>query len=167
MARNPEEIAVDTMGTAYMRSLAPARATLLRSIAAKQHAVMSGFGGPPVIWSAYVDGTVSATTRELLLRCPPGVERAAVAVLCRGRGTVDLYTTDDTDGVRIRVSTGTARETLRWVVGSPAGGSLPLINRSLQLLGAATEGWSTITGTIEVDGPELFGLQLIPLHRAR
>jgi len=171
MPRMPEYQQVDKTGLASIRSLAAARASMLREIATRQHAVMSGFGGHPEVWSAHVDGTTSSTTRNFLSRIPPGVTRAVVAVLEAGvqAGHIDIFTSSDTGGVQLwsaRNQIGT-RATSRWNFGSDADNTFALTNRMLILETAATETWRTVSGTIVADGVEVLAMGLIYLHRAR
>jgi hypothetical protein len=171
MSRMPEYQQVDKTGLASIRSLAAARASMLREIATRQHAVMSGFGGHPQVWTCQIDGTTSAQTSNFLARIPPGVTRAQVAVLEAGvtAGNIDVYTSTDTGGVRLwsaRNQIGT-RATARWNFGSNAENTFALTNRLLILEGAATETWRTVSGTITVDGVEVLAMGLIYLHRAR
>lgn len=167
MARLAENIPVDTYGPPSIRSFAPAYASMLRDIGARQHSLMSAFGGPPVVHSCYVDGTSSTGTVRWVALIPPGVTRAQVAVLTRGRAIVDLTTATDTNGVRILTSVGAAREVIRWTFGGTDGGSLPNVSRSLELSGSALETWTTVVVTVDVDDGELFALALIPQHPAR
>lgn len=171
MARMPEYQQVDKAGLATMRSLAAARASMLREIATRQHALMSGFGGHPEVFSVYIDGSSSATTRNVLFRCPPGVTKAQVCVLEGGQnpGPIDIFTSTDTGGVRLwsaRNQLG-GRETMRWNYGSLNETTFALTNRLLLLEGSSTETWRTISGTITVDGPEVFAIALVYQHRAR
>lgn len=171
MSRMPEYQQVDKTGLASIRSLAAARASMLREIATRQHAAMSGFGGHPEVWTCQIDGTTSAATRNFLARIPPGVTRAQVAVLEAGvqAGNIDIYTSTDTGGVRMwsaRNQFGT-RATARWNFGSNAENTFALTNRLLILEGAAAETWRTVSGTITADGVEVLAMGLIFLHRAR
>lgn len=166
--RLPENIPVDTLGVASMRSFAAARASMLRDIGARQHSLMSTFGGPAQIWSTYIDAATGTASQELPpIRIPPGVTRGVVGILARGRGTVEITTPADTDGVRIRIVTGTAREQIRWVFGSASGGTLPMVSRTLVLSASSAESWGIVTGTADAEDVEVFAIAIIPQHLAR
>ena len=166
--RLPENIPVDTLGQASMRSFAAARASLLRDIGARQHSVMSSFGGAPQIFSFYLDGALGAVSAELPpIRIAPGTTRAVVGFLGRGRGTVELVTPSDANGVRVRLTTGTAAEQIRWFWGSASGGTLPMVSRTLILSGSSAETWGITTGTIDIEDVEVFAVAIIPQHLAR
>jgi len=170
MARMPEYMQIDKAGLASMLSFAPARASLLREIGTRQHALMSGFGGHPQIFSVFVDGTSVAEERQVLFRVPPGVTKAQVSVLEAGpAGFIDIYTATDTDGVRLFAARGAGgtRATMRWNFGSYNDNTFALTNRLLILAASATEDWRTVTGTIEVDGPAVFAVALVYMHPER
>jgi hypothetical protein len=166
--RLPENLPVDTLGLASLRSFAPARASLLRDIGARQHSVMSTFGGAPQVFSCYVDGTGGSVTVDLPpLRVPPGTTRAVVGFLARGRGPIEIHTSVDTNGVGVRAVTGTGAEQLRWVWGSASGGTLPLVSRTLVLSSSAAETWGNVTATATALDLEIFAVAIIPQHYAR
>ena len=166
--RLPENIPVDTLGVASMRSFAAARASLLRDIGARQHSLMSAFGGPPQIFSFYLDGALGAVSAELPpIRIAPGTTRAVVGFLGRGRGPVEVVTPADTNGVRVRLRTGAAAEQIRWFWGSASGGTLPMVSRTLVLSASSAESWGITTGTIDIEDVEVFAVAIIPQHLAR
>jgi hypothetical protein len=172
--RLPENIPVDTLGTAAIRSFAPARASMLRDIGARQHAVMSAFGGAPQIFSCYLDTGATTASFELpQIRIPPGVTRCVVGILARGRGQVVVKTSVDTNGIQFNHSMGTVghREGIRWSFGSGSGGTLPNVSRTLVLASTPSESWSMVTATLDgttyTDDLEIFGLAFVPQHLAR
>jgi hypothetical protein len=165
--RLPESFPIDTYGLARIESFAPARASMLREIAARQHAAMSAFGGTPYVFSTYVDGESSPATTTFPLLIPPGVTRTQIGIRARGRGTLDVFTPVDTDGVRLTVSVGIAREMIRWQWAGAAGGTLPLVSRSLVLETASAETWRTIIATVTATGVELFAIATAFEHQAR
>jgi hypothetical protein len=172
MARMPEFIQIDKAGPAAMLSLAPARASLLREIAARQHALMSGFGGHTQIFSTYIDGSSSTTTRQALFRVPPGVTRAQVSALIAGNSGGDVVLRTPSDPVGINMPSGRAGDgspaTARWIRGSyDEGTAFFFENRLLILENAASEDWRTVSGTIECDGFSVFAIALSFIHRAR
>ena len=166
--RLPENLPVDTLGLASLRSFAPARASLLRDIGARQHSVMSTFGGAAQVFSCYVDAALGSVTQELPpIRIPPGTTRAVVGFLARGRGPIKIYTPVDTDGVLVRTGTGTGVEQLRWVWGSASGGTLPLVSRTLVLSSSSAETWGIVTASVTALDLEIFAVAIIPQHLAR
>lgn len=172
--RLPENVPVDTLGTASIRSYAAARASMLRDIGARQHAVMSAFGGAPQIFSCYLDTGAGPTAFDLpQIRIPPGVTRCVVGILARGRGRVVFKTPADTNGIGFNHSMGVPghREGLRWSFGSGSGGTLPNVSRTLILASTPSETWRMVTATLDgttyTDDLEIFGLAFVPQHLAR
>ena len=165
--RVPENIPIDTYGVPDIRSYSPAYASMLRDIGARQHALMSAFGGPPIVHTGYVDGTSAPSSTRWVAMIPPGVTRAQIAVQTRGRAWVTMSTAVDTNGIKIVTSVGTAREAIRWTFGGNDGGTLPDVSRSLILRASPSEFWGTVVVTVGVDIGELFGIAIIPIHVAR
>jgi hypothetical protein len=165
--RLPENLPVDTFGQASLRSFAPARASLLRDIGARQHSVMSKFGGAPQIFSTYLNGTAPTTFVLPTLRVPPGTTRAIVGVLMRGRGTVKVYTSADTGGISFRGTSGPSSEQITWAWGSGSDGATAGVSRTLIIASTSAETWGTVTATLATEFIEIFAVAIIPQHLAR
>ncbi len=99
--RGPDYTSVDIMSPLTIRDPQEASITALR-LPAFQHAVMSGWGGPPQVstMSVYVPTeTLIEFTRGY--RVPPGVTEVDVEVRGSGNGRVKIETAEDATGVSL------------------------------------------------------------------
>ena len=102
--RGPDYTSVDIMSPLTIRDPQEASITALR-LPAFQHALMSGWGGPPQV------STMSCLTQLLGdftrgYRVPPGVTEVDVEVRASGNGAVHLFTDEDATGVRLWFANG-------------------------------------------------------------
>jgi len=99
--RGPDYTSVDIKSPLTIRDPQEASITALR-MPAFQHALMSGWGGPPQVstMSIYtLAGWVSNVTRSY--RVPPGVTEVDVEVRASGKGLVKIESDEDTTGVSL------------------------------------------------------------------
>ena len=105
MSTAPQFTTLDRIPLVGLDDLVVARAGLLRQVAERQHALLSGWGGPPQARTLQIQATNGATaSRVVSYRVPPGVTHANVSLLLEGRGTATLTTAADTTGTQLRNS---------------------------------------------------------------
>lgn len=94
---------LDLADVTPLRDLAAARAS---DLPRQQHALMSGWGGPPQARSVYW-GSESGVPYEghISYRVPPGVTEVDVSVLAWGEGTIRFLPSTDAVGTKLRFAT--------------------------------------------------------------
>jgi len=136
MTTRPRYESLDIADTTQLLDLAPARAS---SLPRQQHALMSGWGGPPQCRSWIAPSPSGGSdTYVISYRVPPGVTEVDVAVLMYGDGTVTFTTSADATGTRLRT------------VGQPGGN---------EVLESAR--WYGTAGTLDTDNGAESGRALI------
>lgn len=154
----------------------PARASL---IPRTQHALMSGWGGPPqgrTIYIAAENGV--ALTRYIGVEAPPGVLEVDMEVLACGRGTIAFTTADDTGtGFRIQrdsygPTSAPALDYARW--SRTGGGGEPTDDAGRALIVRSSVVWThesiatTVVVTPDVDRYlTVFAIIFHPIHVPR
>ena len=92
MSTRPRHLSLDTGSLDLIKDLTPARVGVIGE--RTQHALMSGFGGPPQCRSCYI-----TATRTISYRVPPGVTEVNIAALIAAgalnTGTVTFTTSVD------------------------------------------------------------------------
>lgn len=144
---------------------APASAWVPQGGMLRQHALMSGWGGPPQFVALHLDG---GDATRLSIQVPPSVVTMAVRVLASGSGTVTITTATDGTGTQLEWDfTGGDGVDDSGVVESI--GPLPTSagassGRDIGVSSSATWDWQTeqvSIGTVSGDGT-VYGLMLIP-----
>ncbi len=150
----------------------PARASYLREIDRRQHALMTGWGGPTVSRSFYVS-TSGITAPTFTLRIPPGVTECDIGLLMFGIGEVTITTTGiDAVGttLRNRGQTDEAQATWQrtggvWTSGSAATG------RAVTVASSASWAWADVDFVFTTAAvTTAFGwhcVELAPIHVPR
>lgn len=106
--RSPDYTSLDIITPALIRDSKQATIEMLR-LPAKQHALMSGWGGPPQV------STMCSLTQSLVeitrgYRVPPGVTEVDIEVRASGNGSVTITTDDDATGVTLWFANGSSTE---------------------------------------------------------
>ena len=111
----------------------------------RQHALMTGWGGPPICRSYYLS-TTTDTTRSVTLHLPPGVTQVYVGLLAWGNGSITVTTSADGTGTVFTlvgpVDTGAMdEESAAWVLGG----------RPVTVASSASWAWADVDFTLTVD----------------
>lgn len=133
-------------------------AAIVRTIEARQHALVCGWGTPPIVVTLTQDPVFYAgtETQTFLLRVPPYCTRMRVAVLVWG-GSYFAPASDEgfvlqvgalTPTKDFAVDAGSPVEAARWEEGTTAPSSVGNLTQCLEVLGSAVGSWSTVTVTI-------------------
>lgn len=145
---------LDQLTTQTLSDYAPAGIGLLRAIDQRQHALASGWGGPP---TARYCGALAAGTYIVSYRVPPGCEWVMVASCISGGGVVTYTTSADAQGTAAYGSSTSATNSI-WdrmttVVssGPPPSGSTAdtTVSRALKVA-TASWNWQDVDVTIVV-----------------
>lgn len=99
--RTPDYTSLDLIALAPIRDPATASQSLL-SLLKRQHALMSGWGGPPQSRTLFFYAESSLVDRTISYRVPPGVTDIDVEVVASGNGPVNFATAVDAEGVTAR-----------------------------------------------------------------
>lgn len=161
--RSPRYDSVDIMTPAAIRDPMQASITALR-IPALQHAVMSGWGGPPQVSSMWVR-TETTYTLTRGYRVPPGVTEVDVEVRGSGNGSVHFTTAADATGVKLWFANGFTTTVAGVYMAQDIRGG------KLTVLAAPVWEWTDIDVLVEIgatDGPiETYTLTVYPHHVPR
>jgi hypothetical protein len=165
MTRTAEMMTVDLLAMpASLDDFYGARAELVREVDRRQHALVMGWGGPPMCFSLSTND--NSSTYYLPLRVPPYCEWMRVAMIGSGRVAVILKTSFDTNGTALGWAT-LAIETARWVDGSnETGTTLDFTGRALKVAADSTSpAWSTCVVQLEqLGGTTSTGLRGIAFY---
>lgn len=160
--RSPRYDSVDIMTPAAIRDPMQASITALR-IPAFQHAVMTGWGGPPQV------STLSCLTQILFditrgYRVPPGVTEVDVEIRASGNGSVEITTAADATGITLWFANGFSDEAGPHKAQDVRGGRLTV-------LAAPAWEWTDIDLTIEAEATNgefaTYTLTIYPHHDPR
>lgn len=99
--RTPDYTSLDLIALAPIRDPATASQSLLYLLK-RQHALMSGWGGPPQSRTLFFYAESSLVDRTISYRVPPGVTDIDVEVVASGNGPVNFATAVDAEGVTAR-----------------------------------------------------------------
>lgn len=167
------DIDVDLIDLYALRDMAPALVDYLRMIRARQHALMSAWGGPAVCRSMGLTSS-GATSWTVPIAVPPGVTDVGLDLLCHGSAIITITTSADATGTELRAvaPNGAGADTPVWVstgglAPSSAGASS---GRAVTVLSAVSWAWSDVDLTIAVTDVASFGLLALetrPIHVAR
>lgn len=174
MTTRPQFDSLDLADPSPLLDLAIARASLLPR---EQHALMSGWGGPPQCRACmFVAENGASNTYTISYRVPPGVTDVDVAALLYGDGTLTLTTSADATGTRMR-SVGASDNVSEGAVWVTTNGSLDDDNgaesgRALTMRAAVAWTWvdTDITVVIDAAGSDdlyLWALTFKPIHITR
>lgn len=160
--RSPRYDSVDIMTPAAIRDPMQASITALR-MPAFQHALMSGWGGPPQVSTMYaVTQSLVEITRGY--RVPPGVTEVDIEVRASGNGSVHFETAADATGVMLWFANGFSAEAGPEKAQDVRGGRLTV-------LAAPVWEWTDIDLTIEVEATDgeigTYTLTVYPHHVPR
>jgi len=161
--RGPDYTSVDIMSPLTIRDPQEASITALR-LPAFQHAVMSGWGGPPQVSTMYA---ATETTIEFTrgYRVPPGVTEVDVEVRGSGSGLVQFTTAADATGVKLWFANGFTTTVAGVYMAQDIRGG------KLTVLAAPVWEWTDIDVLVEIgatDGPiETYTLTVYPHHVPR
>lgn len=158
--RGPDYTSVDIMYPLTIRDPQEASITALR-LPAFQHALMSGWGGPPQVSTMYAR-RVAHLTRGY--RVPPGVTEVDVEVRGSGNGSVHFTTAADATGVKLWFANGFSTEAGVEKAQDVRGGKLIV-------LAAEVWEWTDIDLSVEVESTDdeigTYTLTVYPHHVPR
>jgi len=160
--RGPDYTSVDIKSPLTIRDPQEASITALR-LPAFQHALMSGWGGPPQVSTMY---TLTQTLVEITrgYRVPPGVTEVDVEVRGSGNGSAHFTTAADATGVKLWFANGFSTEAGVEKAQDVRGGKLIV-------LAAPVWEWTDIDLSVEVEatGDEVgtYTLTMYPHHVPR
>jgi len=140
--RAPEYITLDTVSPVEsLADLHAAEAALPQRTERLQHALVHGWGGPPVARSIFV---ADVGTRYILVRVPPYCRWMRWGVLGSGGSGVTLTTAVDTTGTSLFWSIAST-EAAQWVLGSAETGTVAdFAARALEMLATEAAEWTTV-----------------------
>lgn len=170
MSTSPVNLPVDQAVADWITDLQPARTWVLNEIHARQHSMMSAWGGPGHWCSLHIDEGDTAT---VLVRVPPGVTEMDMTLLCSGIGDVTITSTNDATGSRLVWLMQGDLVTAAWPVsttGESDSGNGANTGRAVTVSSSVTWAWATerLTFTVASGGPgTIWGVLLKPIHRAR
>lgn len=151
MSISPTYRSLDRMSAYELTDLFPARAS---SIPLMQHALMSGFGGPPQGRSCYIAATSGTpVTRVVSVRVPPGVKEVGIAALISGHGVVAFTSAEDSNGTELRSSatySDSPLDVAAWLFTGYNGDTATSGGRSLPVRGSVLWEHSWVDVTVEV-----------------
>lgn len=175
MAIFPAGDQVDLRVTTRLRYIEAARASLLRDVNDRQHSVMTAFGGPPQVWSGYLDGQTSGAGSEklgqVLFRVPPGTQAGAFGVFAQGfwpsgggeAGKVEMKVGAGAYVVvTVPPSSGVEDIQWRWTGNDPAGSAN--VSRRLGIRANPDQEWATIAVDVRLTRAVLYQIAFIPAH---
>lgn len=174
MSISPTYRALDRNSTSVLPDLFPARAS---SIPLHQHALMSGYGGPPQGRGFYVAATGGTpVTRIISVRVPPGVKEVGISALVSGMGVVTFTSAEDTNGTELRSSITyydePALDLATWLFTGYNGDTATSGGRSLPVRGSVVweHAWVDVTVEVTPDTDmdlSVFSLVFYPVHVPR
>jgi hypothetical protein len=160
-----------------VRDMAPAFIDYLRTIRARQHALMSGWGGPARCASVNLLTSIDYTW-TVPISVPPGVTEMDFALLAYGAGTITLTCSADATGTQLivvaPVDGGTVdAESATWIgTGGPLSASLGAASGRAVTV-RATNAWTwidvdlTVAATSVADRLGILAIETHPVHRSR
>jgi len=173
--RGAEYITLDeAMPTQALNDLYAAEATLPRQIEKRQHALVHGWGGPPISRVIYMsEGGLGGIEQEFLLRVPPYCQFMRFAILGYNSGAVRLITAVDTDGAWLSWN-NTSYEGAEWVYGSSVielnytdpvtMASVLIYDRAVKISTNSEPFWQTISINLTAAGEDgLRGIMFYPM----
>lgn len=177
MSTRPRFESLDIADTTQLLDPEPARAS---SLPRHQHALMSGWGGPPQCRAVYlIAAPGTSITHVISYRVPPGVSEVDVAALFVGVGTVLFTTAADATGTRHRAVNETSvdyLETAQWL---STAGTLDSDNgadsgRALIVRSVVAWEWTDVDITVFIDATtagtdhvHVYALTFTPIHIPR
>lgn len=154
-----------------------AEVSLLSQVEAAQHALATGWGGPPVAIAVEMACQTpgAPAVGEVLYRVPLGVEHVHVTALATGAGSLRV-TSVETDGDDIDAEGALLEWALPEVTPATLGiGDAVLVTapgQAVRVSASATMTWQTVRLVLELDATEgeehdhaaLYGLLITPVH---
>lgn len=168
---------LDQVSRSRLRDYAAADMGLLRSIDARHHALMSGWGGPPTVRACSL---TSAGTYSVPYRVPPGVDYIDLGLRMGGATTAVITTAQDATGTLLTTRTNwVAASGYEQSIWARTGGLSPsdataYSGRAIRVATAAQAAsfaWSTIDLTIVVSAYAggtiggVFAIEFAPIRR--
>ncbi len=158
MAGDREQLfdpSLDQLEAQTLSDYAPAAIGLVRAVDQRQHALASGWGGPPT--SRFCGALAAGTTSVVPYRVPPGTEWVQVVSLISGAGLVTYTTSADAQGTAAYAANTSAlnsiwdRVTTVVSSGPPPSGSTAdtTVSRALKVA-TASWNWQDVDVTIVV-----------------
>lgn len=175
MSVSPNHADLDIIVLPGVADLTAAGVAILRTIAARQHALMSGWGGSNVCRSVYLNTTTSSSD-TFTIRIPPGVTECDIQVLAYGTGTVTITSTVDATGTKWTIASphdgSSDLEMARWHgTGGPLPSSLGATSgRAVTVASSASWSWDNVDLTIALAAETRVGILAIeirPIHQPR
>jgi hypothetical protein len=167
--RPPEYITLDaTMPSESLNDNYAAEATLPRQIEKRQHALVHGWGGPPVARTVFVNDAGGGKVQYILVRVPPYCRFMRFGVLGTGNGAIHLATTADALGTWLFWNF-TLYAGANWVFSSAEiDEAIPvsLDGRCVKVSSTALSTWQTVMITLTVAGGAdqgVRGMAFIPM----
>ena len=174
MSTGPLYQSIDRLSTAPLPDMVAARAGF---IPRTQHALMTGYGGPPQARSIYIAATSgTAVTRTISVRATPGITSMDLELLASGLGTITLTTSTDTTGIVFQsasaLNADATLESAQWLRTSGPGDTTLTIPRQLLVRASPSWGHEWVNVTIVVDpfggqNMTLFSAVFHPVHIPR
>jgi hypothetical protein len=178
MSRPPQyDISLDLLPRpASLEDYTAGDAAIVRTIEARQHALVCGWGAPPQVVTLTQEPVfyLGTETQSFLLRVPPYCKRMRVAVLVWG-GSYFAPHSDEGFVLQVGALAPTSDfavdanswvEAARWEEGSTSPSSVGNLTQCLEVLGSAVPSWSTVTVTISYGQywyGQLLGLAFYPV----
>ena len=166
--RGPDYTSVDIMSPLTIRDPQEASITALR-LPAFQHALMSGWGGPPQVSTMYA---ATETTIEFTrgYRVPPGVTEVDVEVRGSGNGSAHFTTAADATGVKLWFANGWLWSASGFSTEAGVEKAQDVRGGKLIVLAAPVWEWTDIDLSVEVEATDEVGtytLTVYPHHVPR
>lgn len=177
MPRDPATLSVDVDDPIGMLDPQPAVVSLLKLIEAKQHSVMSAWGGPPRCLTEVLKAT-GATSTVLTVSIPPGVTDVDIAVLLAGTGTLVITSTADATGTQFVSDNNAAAPTTDAEMASwfQTSGALPTSagatsGRAVTVASSSSWAWQDVDLTLTVSAVTssltILAIEIQPIHVPR
>jgi hypothetical protein len=125
-------------------------AAIVRTIEARQHALVCGWGTPPQVVTLHYAANGGAYDLPVLIRVPPYCTRMRVASLRWGSLVYELRVGALPPTFILLGTDSLDPERARWNEGTTAEGTIGSETQSLQVLGSPASSWSTVVARLNV-----------------